>query len=140
LFDAGNGSATKRLPELFTSAFNYKGLEGAMVKTARHGSFSAEDLQRYKHAWRQPGALKAMINWYKAYKYNTIDWHPPVTTPALIIWGRKDAFLRHQMAYASGKKCLNARLEMIPDATHWLHHEQPERVNSLIHRFVAGNE
>jgi epoxide hydrolase 4 len=126
------------LPQLFTGAFNFKGLERALVKTARPGSFSAQDLQRYKKAWRQPGALKAMINWYKAYKYNAITWDRPVTTPTLIIWGKKDAFLQHQMAAASLKKCVDARLEMIPHATHWLHHEQPDLVNSLIHRFVGG--
>jgi hypothetical protein len=40
------------------------------------------------------------------------------------------------MAYASLKYCTDGRLEMIPQATHWLHHEQPDHVNSLIYRFV----
>jgi epoxide hydrolase 4 len=124
------------LPELFSRAFHFKALERALVKTARYGTFSAEDLRRYKKAWHQPGALKAMINWYKAYKFNTLPLNRPVTTPTLIIWGRKDVFLKHQMAYASLKYCTNGHLEMIPEATHWLHHEQPNHINSLIYRFV----
>jgi epoxide hydrolase 4 len=124
------------LPELLTSAFDFKWLEQGLVRTGRRGTFSARDLQHYKKAWRQPGALKAMINWYRAYKYNTITWHQPISVPTLIIWGQKDAFLRHQMAYASLDKCTDARLEMLPEATHWLHHEQPEVVNSLIYQFA----
>jgi epoxide hydrolase 4 len=37
-----------------------------LLRTSRKGAFSPEDLERYREAWSQPGALTAMINWYRA--------------------------------------------------------------------------
>jgi pimeloyl-ACP methyl ester carboxylesterase len=30
----------------------------------------------------------------------------------------------------------NARVEYLPDATHWVHHDQPERVATLLIEFL----
>ncbi|MDQ3278656.1 MAG: alpha/beta hydrolase, partial [Bacteroidota bacterium] len=58
------------LPEWISRAFEYKLLQRSLLKTANKGAFSKADIAMYKKAWRQPGALTAMINWYRAYKYN----------------------------------------------------------------------
>ncbi len=55
-----------RLPELFFSAWNFRAGVQSMVRTSRPGTFSPEDLSSYRSAWRQPGAVTAMINWYRA--------------------------------------------------------------------------
>jgi pimeloyl-ACP methyl ester carboxylesterase len=39
------------------------------------------------------------------------------------------------MARASVEFCDQGRLEMFDDATHWLHHEEPERVSALLTGF-----
>src|SRR5580658_7680689 len=51
-----------RLPELL---FAQNGTR-TLLRTSRPGTFSPEDLDRYREAWSQPGALTAMINWYRA--------------------------------------------------------------------------
>jgi pimeloyl-ACP methyl ester carboxylesterase len=124
------------LPEWACRAFHFALLERTLLKTSKRGTFSKEDIAAYKKAWRQPHALTAMINWYRAYKYNTEPVPGTIQVPMLLIWGRKDCFLLHQMAQASIDKCANGKLVMIEEATHWIHHEQPELMNTLIHDFI----
>lgn len=123
------------LPEWIISLFNFKLLEKSMVKSANKNTFSKQEMAQYKAAWRNPGALKAMINWYRAYKYS----HPTlkrVSLPTLILWGKKDAFLLPELAEKSNLLCARGKLIMIEDATHWLHHEKAAKVNQLILNFI----
>ncbi|MDQ4140720.1 MAG: alpha/beta hydrolase [Bacteroidota bacterium] len=127
------------LPELLCRAFNYKSLENSMVKTALPNTFSSEQIALYKTAWQQPGALTAMLNWYRAYKYNPVTTTSPITIPTLLIWGKKDTFLKAEMAQPSINKCQQGQLKFIEDATHWLHHEKPDLVNQLILEFIQSS-
>jgi pimeloyl-ACP methyl ester carboxylesterase len=108
-----------------------------MVKTAKKGTFTKDVIATYKKAWRQPGALTAMLNWYRAFRYNTQSGAGILQLPVLVIWGRKDQFLVHQMAQSSIECCVGGKLVMVEDATHWIHHEQPELVNELIQEFIT---
>jgi pimeloyl-ACP methyl ester carboxylesterase len=60
----------------------------------------------------------------------------PISVPTLLLWGAQDRFLGRDLAEKSIKKCRQGQLVFLRDATHWLHHEQPERVNALIQEFV----
>lgn len=124
-------------PEWMASRNNYKWLEQALVKTAIPKTFSKTTISRYKQAWAKPGALTAMINWYRAYSFVRPKQAQPITMPVLIIWGKKDAFLLPQMASESAALCTHAQLVLLEDATHWLHHEAPQEINALLLRFLA---
>ncbi len=124
------------LPELACSALNFRLLKGSMGKTARKKTFSEADFASYKAAWRQKGALKAMINWYRAFKYNPASATEQIQPPTLLIWGMRDRFLGTELAQPSIDRCRSGRLEFMPTATHWLHHEEPEQVNNLIFNFI----
>ena len=127
------------LPEWLSRLFNFRVLERSMVKTAKRGTFTKDVIATYKKAWREPGALTAMLNWYRAFKYNTPSGAGILRLPVLLIWGRKDQFLLHGMAQASIGCCTNGKLVMVDDATHWIHHEQPELVNRLMEEFITGH-
>jgi epoxide hydrolase 4 len=110
----------------------------ALVDTSRPGTFSAEDLEQYRAAWGQPGALTAMINWYRALFRDLPDSRSVesrVTVPTRILWGVKDRFLVAEMAAVSLEYCDRGELFQFPDATHWVHHEEPGRVNELLIEF-----
>jgi len=120
-----------RLPEFL---FSLNGAR-ALIRTSRPGTFSPEDIDWYREAWGQPGALTAMINWYRALSREMPDLsavESRVTVPTRILWGAKDEFLLSAMAAASVKYCDRGELFEFPDATHWVHHEEPERVNELL--------
>jgi pimeloyl-ACP methyl ester carboxylesterase len=40
------------------------------------------------------------------------------------------------MAQPSVELCDDGRLELLEEATHWVHHEEPERVNQLMLDFL----
>jgi pimeloyl-ACP methyl ester carboxylesterase len=127
------------LPEWLSRVFNFAVLERSLVKTTKKGTFTKDMIAFYKKAWRQPGALTAMLNWYRAFRYNTLSSTGILQLPVLLIWGRKDQFLLHQMAQASIECCANGKLVMVEESTHWIHHEQPELVNALIQEFITGH-
>ncbi len=103
---------------------------------AKPGAFSDEDMIEYQKAWAQPGALKGMINWYRAIFQDLPNPPDPhVKIPTFILWGKQDPFLNSEMAQASVELCEDGRLVYFEEATHWILHEEPDRVNALIGDF-----
>ncbi len=124
-----------RLPEWLLSLFNFRMLERNMVRSANKNTFSKLEMTQYKMAWRNPGAVKSMVNWYRAYKYSKPALKR-ISIPTLILWGEKDKFLLPEMAAKSNLLCAKGKLIMIDDARHWLHHEKAAKVNQLILNFL----
>ena len=65
---------------------------------------------------------------------------PRVHLPSLLIWGARDHFLNRELATASASLCEGGRMVLIDEATHWVHHEEPDRVNRLLLDFLASTE
>jgi epoxide hydrolase 4 len=127
------------LPEAFLSAFNYRMAARSLVRSSRPGTFSSEDLAQYRAAWSQPGALSAMINWYRALlRHRTKFADRTVHVPTRILWGERDMFLLSEMAKESLRYCDNAELFTFAGASHWLQHEQPARVSALMIDFFRS--
>ncbi len=126
------------VPEKLMSANNYESMEQAMASTAKPGAFSEEDLEQYRKAWQEPGALTGMLNWYRAIRKGSLQQVPtaPLQMPVRILWGLGDQFLSPMLAKESLKFCANAELVWIGEATHWVHHEQPAIINRLISEFL----
>lgn len=124
------------LPELACSAADFALLEEGMHRSALPGTFSDEEMKQYKEAWRQPGTVRAMLNWYRAIRHRSPFPPGRIHLPALLLWGKKDLFLSHRMAQPSIEKCRNGKLVMLAEASHWLQHEVPKKVNSLIEDFI----
>ena len=124
------------LPETLFSALDFRMGTRALRGSSRPGTFSKEDLAQYRAAWSQPGALTAMINWYRAaVRYRAKFPDRTVRVPTRILWGECDNFLMSEMARESLRYCAQGELFPFPDATHWLQHEEPERVSQLLMEF-----
>lgn len=122
------------LPEFWLRRQNFRAAINLLVGSSRSGTFTEADLSAYRLAWSQPGALRAMVNWYRAGirfglpRRTDKEWH--VATPTLIIWGEDDVFLLPEMAQESLEYCDNGQCLLLPGASHWIQHEEPERVSS----------
>ena len=127
------------LPERTFSRDGFAYAEKVLRVSSRPGTFSDEDVTRYKEAWSQPGAPRSMIHWYRAALRAQLEItkNPRVPVPTLLIWGTKDRFLGEEMAEPSLALCDQGRLEFIPEATHWVQHEEAERVNGLLVDFLG---
>ena len=127
------------LPEAFFSALNFRTGTRALLRSSRPGTFSAEDLAQYRAAWSQPGAITAMINWYRAlFRVRVKFPDKTVRVPTRILWGERDAFLLAEMAQESLRYCTSAELCTFANATHWLQHEEPARVSELLIDFFRS--
>jgi pimeloyl-ACP methyl ester carboxylesterase len=125
------------LPERLMAANDFASLGDAMTRSSRPGTFTTEDLARYRAAWRQPGALTAMVNWYRAVRVRPATPPPErVRVPVRVIWGDRDRFLESGLVEASLAACDRGEAFHLPEATHWVQHEEPERVNRLLTEFL----
>jgi epoxide hydrolase 4 len=126
------------LPEAGMRADNWRGAERALRGSGKIHTFTNEDVEKYKEAWSQPGAMTAMINWYRA----AVRYQPPVPTephikvPTLMMWGMQDAALSHRMARPSMDYVEEGNLILFPEATHWVHLDAAEEVNHYLLDFV----
>jgi pimeloyl-ACP methyl ester carboxylesterase len=131
------------LPERVARARRWGYFRTAWLGTAaRAGALTAPDIQRYIEAWSQPGAPTATINYYRA----LIRQSPRraearigvVRAPTLVIFGERDRYLSKQLAEPDRADVPNLeRVVRLPDASHWVHHDEPERVNQLLLDFFA---
>lgn len=127
------------LPETLFSAFNFRIGARSLLRSSRPGTFTADDLVHYRTAWSQPGAMTAMINWYRAlFRFRARFSDSTVRVPTRILWGERDAFLLTEMAHESLRYCSDAELFTFAGATHWLQHEEPARVSELLIAFFRG--
>jgi len=122
-----------RLPEQFFARNNFRVGVASLVGSSLPGTFSAEDLERYREAWSRPGTVTAMINWYRAFRGHRPKLaNPHIHVPTRILWGKRDRFLLPEMAQESVSYCDAAELTYFPDNTHWLQHERPDAITAAL--------
>lgn len=127
------------LPEAFFSALDFRMGTNALFRSSRPGTFSSDDLAQYRAAWSQPGAITAMIHWYRAaFRHRAKFSDRIVRVPTRILWGQRDAFLLAEMARESLQYCTQAELILFPEASHWLQHEEPARASQLLVEFFRA--
>lgn len=125
------------LPEAVLSARNFALLRRALLSSSRPGAFTPDDIEAYRQAWAQPGALTGMLDWYRALRFRP-NLRERIAVPVLVLWGLKDQALEPGLADRSLALCDDGRLQTFPDATHWLHREEPAAVNEAILAFLGG--
>jgi len=124
------------LPECLLSAGDFTLLARTLRSEPVNGdAFTAEDVVLYKRALGKRGALTAALNYYRAllrYPSELRRDNRPIATPTLLIWGEGDRYLGVGMTEGLGKWVPNLRVAKIPDASHWVQNDAPERVNTLL--------
>jgi pimeloyl-ACP methyl ester carboxylesterase len=127
------------LPEYFLRKNDWREMVRALRGSGKIHTFTDEDIAEYKQAWSQPGAVSAMINWYRAAArhWPKMKTDLCVKVPALMLWGMRDVALSHRMARLSMDYCTDGKLVFFEDATHWVQHEEAENVNQLLLEFLA---
>ena len=106
--------------------------------------------RRYIADWSQPGAMTAMLNWYRGSRLVvpppgvTVplpDWllkaFPKVTVPTLILWGMKDPALLPLQLDGLDELVDDLRIVRIPDAGHFAPWEAPDQVAAALAPFLA---
>jgi pimeloyl-ACP methyl ester carboxylesterase len=127
------------LPEMAIRARDYALLEAVFrAESVRPGAFTDDDIRRYKQAAARPGALTAMINSYRAAGRSPRPRTRVIEHPTLLIWGKRDQALRVQLTCGLEEWVPRIRIECLPEASHWVAAEFPERVSSLLSGFLSA--
>jgi pimeloyl-ACP methyl ester carboxylesterase len=105
-------------------------------------AYTPEEMDRYIEAWSQPGAAAGMINYYRfSVRQPAKEAEAalrPISAPTLVIWGQRDGYLGPELAEPEHDDIPNLdRVERLPDASHWVHHDEPKRVTELLTEFFA---
>jgi pimeloyl-ACP methyl ester carboxylesterase len=107
--------------------------------------YTPEEMDRYIEAWSQPGAAAGMIDYYRAsVRQNQKEAAAklrPLSARTLVIWGERDSYLGSDLADPHPDDVPNLdRVERLADASHWVHHDEAERVNQLLIDFFADRD
>jgi pimeloyl-ACP methyl ester carboxylesterase len=105
-------------------------------------ALTPEETDRYIEAWSQPGASTGMINYYRSSVRTPAKKAEaalrPVQAPTLVIWGEADSYLNPDLAEPEHDDVPNLdRVERLDGASHWVHHDEAERVTQLLIDFFS---
>ncbi len=127
------------VPERVMTWNGYQAMRRMMITSSRPDTGIAADLDRYVTAWSQPGAMTAMLNWYRAaFRWGHRRTVSParIRVPTLMLWGMHDIALSSEMAQPSIDLCDQGQLVFFENASHWVQHDEAEEVNRLLIEFM----
>lgn len=105
------------------------------------GAFTPEDVEVYVEAARRSDGLRYPINYYRALlrpnPLPALRWRT-IERPVQVIWGDKDRALEPALAEPDRGWVPDARVHRFPEASHWVQHDEPERVNEVLGQFLSG--
>jgi pimeloyl-ACP methyl ester carboxylesterase len=131
------------VPEAVFGAHNARLIGQAFSGMAVDKSaFPPEVLQHYRSLAARPGALTAMINYYRA-NFALLARPGPTPTigvPTLMIWGEEDTALGLELTEGYGPYVRDFTLKRLPGVSHWVQQEAPDRVNAALVAWLAAHK
>ncbi|MDB5699962.1 MAG: alpha/beta hydrolase [Sphingomonadales bacterium] len=109
-----------------------------------------EERPAYLEEWSQPGAILAMLNWYRAAQIIVPAMDeaperpafldapfPAVQMPTLVIWGMDDKALTPALLEGLDALVIDLTVVEIPDAGHFVTWEKPQAVIEALRAFLG---
>jgi pimeloyl-ACP methyl ester carboxylesterase len=135
------------LPERVLGANGARRVSGMIRGSAAiKDRFPGEVLEVYRKNAAQPGALPAMLAYYRAYIRYGVDKDlaraasRKLETPTLMIWGEEDTALGRELTIGTEELVSDLTLRYLPGVSHWVQQEAPEIVNTMIDAWLDGRE
>ena len=131
----------ERLFRLRNAAPITEAFRGMAVDKSR---FPEEVLDVYRRAALEPGALTAMINYYRALvrgggarRQRSLGF-PRIETPTLMVWGEQDTALGVELTHGTEAYVPNLVLRYLPNASHWVQQDAPDEVNAILREWLGA--
>jgi pimeloyl-ACP methyl ester carboxylesterase len=112
------------------------------------GLVSAAERAEMLSCWSRPGALSAMLNWYRAapFDFRPVGGfgagRPPgrllIPIPVLVIWGDRDPLLRPSLLQGLDDLVPDLTVRRVADAGHGMVRERPDEVTALIRDYLSA--
>jgi pimeloyl-ACP methyl ester carboxylesterase len=132
------------LPERLLAAGDYRAIRLAFAGTSLDRSrFGADVLRVYRENAARPGALTAMLHYYRALlrggaRRQRALGFPKIEVPTLLVWGEEDPALGIETTYGTEEFVTDLTLRYLPGVSHWVQQEAPEKVNAMLEAFLLG--
>ena len=99
--------------------------------------------EHYTQRARQPGAMTAMLRWYRALPLDlarpSVDWHR-ITVPTLYLWGDRDPALGRAAADATADFVTgDYTFVVLPGVGHWIPESVPNQVSEALLAHLERN-
>jgi epoxide hydrolase 4 len=104
--------------------------------------FPNDVLDVYAAAASRPGAITAMLNYYRALirHFRSADvGDGKVAVPTLMIWGEEDSALNIRCTEGTEAWAPDFTLRRLPAVSHWVQQEAPEAVNAILDDWLSGS-
>ena len=134
------------IPEWWIRRKDFAGLERMFRKTARPGTFDDRDIEVLKSAMKEPGALTAAINYYRANlgsflarRSGEYTKQERVRVPTLFIYGERDFAIVPETVEGVASYVNAPYTEVrLAKSNHWVQQEYPDEVNAALSSFLEG--
>lgn len=122
------------LPEQLLAADNARLIGTALERSARRPeTFPPEILAHYRDNAAAPGALTAMLDYYRANnEIGATVSGPRIGVPTLLIWGERDHALGPELVAPTAYHVTDLTVRRLPDVSHWVPEEAPAEVNAAL--------
>jgi pimeloyl-ACP methyl ester carboxylesterase len=110
----------------------------------RSNAVSAEDQAEYRRTYTQPGGLRALLSYYRAYPADAADnaqWiarHGKLRMPVIALGGDKSFGRGLQPLESLKQMAENVRGGIIPNSGHWVCEEAPDIVSAALVEFFQS--
>jgi pimeloyl-ACP methyl ester carboxylesterase len=120
----------------------HRQIVGAHLRTAIHRDISDVELEPYLRPWLghagQAAYYRQVAQFDERYTREIEPRYPEITFPTLVLWGENDGWLDPDFGRQLAKTIPGARLQLIPDAGHFVPEDQPGAVAAHLASFFAG--
>ncbi|MGI4828692.1 MAG: alpha/beta fold hydrolase [Janthinobacterium lividum] len=134
-----------RLPEWLLSRRNARPVADMMLRSSTdRAGFPRDLLEATRANAAQPGALKAMIDWYRAFirggglRRQLRQGFPAIEVPTLMLWGEQDTALAKYTTYGTGEFVRDLDLRYLPGVSHWVQQDATELCNEMLRDFLTA--
>lgn len=102
--------------------------------------FTREEVEPYRAAANRPGALTAMLNYYRAL-LQTPDIRRigdgRVEVPTLVLWGEQDVAIAISVLDGTDAYVPDLTVRRFPHASHWVQQDAPDAVNAALAEWLT---
>lgn len=134
------------IPDWWLARRNARAVSGAVLRSSTNPKeFPRDLLDIFQQNAQIPGAITAMLNWYRAAfrrgfrrpRQLRRDF-PLIHTPTLMIWGEEDMALDKSTTYGTDRYVTNLTLRYLPGVSHWVQQDATDAVNEMMTCFLSG--
>jgi epoxide hydrolase 4 len=134
-----------RLPEFLLTRVGARPLADIFrTRTLHPENFPEEVIETYRKSWLEPGAAKAMLDYYRALlrgggmRRQRELGMPVIETPTLMLWGEQDLALTKETTFGTDRFVKHLTLRYLPDASHFVQQDAHAEVNEMLEAWLTG--